>query len=275
LVCNIDGIARKPKCRENLREPTIMDIKDNLLIGINAVRCAEKVFKERKSDGYLLLSQQGNRGKEWKVDIDILLEKTLIAEISAKSPLPILSEESIPEDDLGESYWVVDPLDGSANCLRGIPIYAISIALWHKGRLILGVIHDLARSELYYGSDVCGAWCNDSPIYVSGETRRGSAILNTGFPSALDINSTYLTKMAPFYDEFGKVRMIGSAALSLAYVACGRCDSYYEEDIAIWDVAAGLALVRAAGGIINSEWSLTEKYRLTVSAAATESLIVL
>ena len=81
--------------------------------------------------------------------------------------------------------------------------------------------------------------------------------------------------MTPFYKSFGKVRMFGSAALSLAFVACGKSDSYFEEDIAIWDVAAGLALVSAAGGVVNIEWSNCDKHRLTASAAASESLMVL
>ena len=81
-------------------------------------------------------------------------------------------------------------------------------------------------------------------------------------------------KMTPVYREFGKVRMLGSAALSLAFVACGRSDSYFEENIAIWDVAAGLALVKAAGGAVNLEWSNHDTHRLTASAAATSSLMV-
>jgi myo-inositol-1(or 4)-monophosphatase len=250
-------------------------IDSNLSIAIHAARRAENVFKKRGSEGIVLQSRGGNGGKEWKVDLDFQLEREIIAEISSKSSLPILSEESIPKDHLGASYWVVDPLDGSANCLRGIPICATSIALWHENRPVLGVVLDLIRNELYYGSNEFGAWCNDSQIYVSEENLMENAILNTGFPSALNINTRYLTKMTPFYKSFGKVRMFGSAALSLAFVACGKSDSYFEEGIAIWDVAAGLALVRAAGGVVNIEWSNYDKHRLMASAAASESLMVL
>lgn len=244
----------------------------NTSIAIDAARYGRTVFNKASADSNILLS---HCGKEWKIGLDYLLEDVILKEIRSKSSYPILSEESEDHENISSHYWIVDPLDGSANCLREIPICAISIALWHNDRPILGVILDLTRNELYYGSDLCGAWCDDSPISVSDETRKDRAILNTGFPSALNINASYLAKLAPFYDAFSKVRMFGSAAISLAYVACGRCDSYYEEDIAIWDVAAGLALVRAAGGIIITEWSLSDKYRLTVSAAATESLMVL
>ncbi|SVE58668.1 uncharacterized protein METZ01_LOCUS511522, partial [marine metagenome] len=217
----------------------------NTSIAIDAARCGETVFNNVVTDSKVLVTKFG---KEWKIDLDYLLEGAILEEIESKSSYPILSEESVSQQRFDCPYWIVDPLDGSANCLRGIPMFAISIALWNEDRPVLGVILDLIRSELFYGSDKCGAWCNDSQIYVAEENLRENAILNTGFPSALNIDSRYLAKIAPVYRAFGKVRMFGSAALSLAFVACGKSDSYFEEDIAIWDVAAGLALVRAAGG---------------------------
>ncbi len=250
-----------------------LELDSILATAIRAVRRAEKVFKTRKSDRVVLLSQEGDEGKEWKVDLDFLLEREIIAEISTNSSLPILSEESIPEENLGESYWVVDPLDGSVNCFRGLPAFAIAIAFWTKGQPTVGVVLDLIHGELYWGCEGHGAFCNDIPIAVTDVQVQSQRVLCTGFPTALVVDQELLDKMLNICATFSKVRMFGSAALSLAYVAAGKCDSYWERRIALWDVAAGLAIVRAAGGVVQFS-EVDQTYRLTVSAACDKSVLV-
>ena len=250
-----------------------LELDSILAIAIRAVRRAEEVFKTRKSDRVVLLSQEGDKGKEWKVDLDFLLEREIITEISRNSTFPILSEESIPEENLGESYWVVDPLDGSANCFRGLPGFAIAVAFWTKGQPTVGVVLDLIHGELYWGCEGHGAFCNDAPITVADVEVQSQRVLCTGFPTALVVDQEFLDKMLNICATFSKVRMLGSAALSLAYVAAGKCDSYWERRIALWDVAAGLAIVRAAGGIVRFS-EVDQTYRLTVSAACDECVLV-
>ena len=143
-------------------------------------------------------------------------------------------------------------------------MHAVSIALWCSNNPILGVIYDLPRQVLYVGSVGFGARLDSTPIRVSSTDERSEAILATGFPTQRDYGTSSLAAFIARVQEFKKIRMIGSAVLSLAMVARGVFDAYYEEDIMIWDVAAGLALVAAAGGYVevkagNNPHSVTAK----------------
>jgi fructose-1,6-bisphosphatase/inositol monophosphatase family enzyme len=148
----------------------------------------------------------------------------------------------------GGLIWIVDPLDGSLNFMRGIPICCVSIGLWQKDLPILGVIYDFQRRELFTGLAGERAFLNGKPIRVSKIKKRADAVLCTGFPVKADFTKRNIVDTVEDIMAFKKVRLLGSAALSLAYVACARADFYREEDIRLWDVAAGLAIVNAAGG---------------------------
>ena len=136
------------------------------------------------------------------------------------------------------------PLEGSLNCLREIPFNSIAIALCDHDESILGVILDLSQGDLYYGASALGAWMNETPIHVSEVDGKDDANFCTGFSPSFDFDSESSDRFGNVSSNCHKVRMFGSAALSLAYVASGRCDSYWEKRIKLWDVAAGLALVR-------------------------------
>ena len=123
----------------------------------------------------------------------------------------------------------MDPLEGSLNCLREIPFNSISIALCDHDQSILGVILDLSQGDLYYGVSALGAWMNEMPIHVSEVDAKDDANCCTGFPPSFDFDSESSARFGSVSSNFHKVRMFDSAALSLAYVASGRCDSYWEE----------------------------------------------
>jgi len=192
--------------------------------------------------------------RDVKIRADRELESIILNRLLGETSYPVLSEESgyLGGDKTSSDYrWIVDPLDGSLNFSRGIPINCISIALWKGLAPKLGVIYDFNRSEIFSGVVGEGAWLNGKPINVSGIDEKSCAVLCTGFPVATDFSKTSLLDFVEKIRMYKKIRLLGSAALSLAYVACGRADVYAENDIKIWDVAAGIALVKAAGGNVD------------------------
>ena len=150
----------------------------------------------------------------------------------------------------GGLTWVVDPLDGSANYAQGIPLCDVSIALIDGAHTKLGVVYDFNRDELYTGIVGQGAWLNREPMRVSPVAERNKGILMTGLPVRRDFGDDPLNVLVSDMAVWRKVRMIGTAALAVAYVAAGRADLYREENVMFWDVAAGCALVLAAGGAV-------------------------
>ena len=149
--------------------------------------------------------------------------------------------------------WIVDPLDGTTNFLHGMPHWAISIALEHKGEIVAGVVFDAAKDEMFYAEKGQGAWMNQSQrLRVSGRARMIEGVFATGVPfGTMPGLGESLKDMARLMPQCAGVRRWGAAALDLAYVAAGRFDGYWERGIKPWDVAAGVVLVREAGGFVN------------------------
>lgn len=145
--------------------------------------------------------------------------------------------------------WIVDPLDGTTNFLHGLPHWAVSIALEHKGEIVAGVVYDPAKDEMFVAEKGGGAWLNDRRIRVSGRRDMLQMIFATGIPfgGSPELPRS-LKAMAALTPRTAGIRRWGSAALDLAYVAAGRVDGYWERGLKPWDVAAGLLLVREAGG---------------------------
>ena len=218
-----------------------------LSIAEEAAVAAGKYLSGYKKDDILVDSEQG---KDIKISADRDSEKIIIDILQAKSGFPILSEEkgSIGDTESSPMRWVVDPLDGSLNFLRGIPNCCVSVALCRKDKPELGVIYDFNRDELFSGIAGTGAWLNGSAIAVSKINTESKAVLFTGFPANTDFSPGALSNYIERIRTFKKLRWIGSASLSLAYVAAGRADAYLEKGIMFWDIAAGLAIVSGAGG---------------------------
>lgn len=223
--------------------------KNNLKIAISISEFAGKYLQKRPRNIFKV-SLLPN--KDLKSSADKIVEEIILSKLVKTSTYPILSEESGHHGEIYDNgpYWIVDPLDGTMNFTRNFPMACISIALWQNNEPILGIVYDFNRKKMYsalVGEDVK---LNDENISVTKTDTVQQAVLATGFPIKRNYDSGSLEKFISQVQRFKKIRMIGAAALSLAYVALGVFDAYYEEDIMIWDVAAGLALVKAAGGEI-------------------------
>lgn len=149
--------------------------------------------------------------------------------------------------------WIVDPLDGTTNFLHGMPHWAVSIALEHKGEIVSAVVFDAAKDELYWAEKGAGAWMNDKRLRVSGRRHMVDAVFATGVPfGAKTTLPATLQDLARLMPACAGVRRWGAASLDLAYVAAGRYEGYWERELKAWDIAAGLLLVKEAGGLVSA-----------------------
>ena len=183
---------------------------------------------------------------------DIRAEEILKEELLGARPnygwLGEETAEEIPGAD-PTRRWIVDPLDGTTNFLHGLPHWAVSIALEHKGEVVSGVVYDAAKDEMFFAEKGQGAWLNQSRIRVSGRRVMSEAVFATGVPFAANPNlPPMIQDLARLMPLCAGVRRWGAAALDLAYVAAGRFDGYWERGVHPWDIAAGLILVKEAGG---------------------------
>ena len=162
----------------------------------------------------------------------------------------VLGEES-GQTGQSDHLWIIDPLDGTSNYLRGIPHFAVSIALKIKDRIEHGVVYDPMRDEMFTASRGEGAFLNDKRIRVSGRRDLGGAVLGTAFPfRTRRLMPAYQGMFEALFDKIEDIRRAGTASLDLAYVACGRLDGYWELGLQPWDSAAGGLMVKEAGGVI-------------------------
>jgi myo-inositol-1(or 4)-monophosphatase len=166
----------------------------------------------------------------------------------------VVGEELSPAAEYrGEVVWIVDPLDGTTNYLHGYPQYAVSIGALVDGVLSLGVVHDVARDVAYRAARGQGAWCGGTKLAVSELAEPSRALVGTGFPfKHLDGMEQYLRQFAEVMHATSGIRRAGAAALDLADVAAGRFDAFWELHLAPWDVAAGVMLIREAGGVVTT-----------------------
>lgn len=187
-------------------------------------------------------------------EADRAAERMIAEVIRAAHPgHAILAEEELRAAlDAPEPLWIVDPLDGTTNFLHGFPVYAVSVACALDGEVIAGAVLDPTRDELFAAARGGGATCNGAPISVSTRRRLEGALVATGFPfRRLTRLEEYLASFRAVLVETAGVRRAGSAAIDLAYVACGRLEGFWEEGLGPWDVAAGSLLIEEAGGIVS------------------------
>jgi myo-inositol-1(or 4)-monophosphatase len=184
-------------------------------------------------------------------DADLASERAVRQVIAAHFPdHGILGEEAPVAEQLDREYcWVVDPLDGTTNYVHGFPCYATSIAVAHRATLLAGVVYDPERDECFAAAAGAGATLNNKKITASGAARLNDALLAVSFPAQLTPESPDLQAFLRAAPLCQAVRRTGSAALNLAYVACGRLDAHWALHIHPWDAAAGVLLVREAGGV--------------------------
>ena len=186
-------------------------------------------------------------------DADTAAEAKVLEVIQAAHPFDaILAEESGAHRSEGPGRWLIDPLDGTTNYAHHVPHFAVSIGYEERGELVLGVVYDPMRDELFVGEKGKGATLNDAPIHVSQTQSLNAAMLATGFPYWLQERPQPLLDLfSAFIKEVQTLRRFGSAALDLAWVAAGRYDGFFELGLKSWDVAAGSVLVEAAGGRVS------------------------
>lgn len=247
-----------------------MNWADELALAVTAAKAAGALLLDAMRRDKKVLSAAG-RDIKLQADRDA---EAVILDVLNKSQFNVLAEESGEHGALdGDApFWIVDPLDGTMNFSRGIPLCCVSIALSRLDEPLLGVIYDFNMDELYTGVVGEGAWLNGAPMAVSDIADAAKGILATGFPVNFVYDEAGLKEYLATVTRFKKVRKFGTAALSLAYVACGHADAYAEDDIMFWDIAAGVALVKAAGGYARIAPSPTLKWARRVRCASRESV---
>ena len=213
-------------------------ISANLNIMIKAAEKASKILI--RDFGELEKLQVSLKGpNDFVTNSDKKVEKIIIEELTkSRKKFSILSEEigEVINSDK-DSYWIIDPIDGTTNILHGIPHFAISIALKSGDEIISGLIYDPIKDEMFYAEKDNGAFFNNQRIRVSKKKELNSCLFATGGVSKIEIDLP--------------LRKSGSAALDMAYVAAGRYDGYFQNDLNLWDIAAGIIIIKEAGGIVN------------------------
>ncbi|MDD4527201.1 MAG: inositol monophosphatase [Candidatus Margulisbacteria bacterium] len=229
-----------------------------------------KALKAALLSGEILVKYEQKKinsssGKDIKLQADIDSEKILIDSLK-ETNINILSEETglLEMNHNSDLLWIVDPLDGSLNYSRDIPLNCISIALWNKNEPILGVIYDFNHNKMYKGIVGEGAFVNKKKIHVSDIYKKSNSVITTGFPVYFSFEDKTIVDFIKTVKEYKKIRLLGSAALSLSLVANGSVEAYSEQNIAFWDVAAGIALVKAAGGKVKYKFVDIEKKLMNV-----------
>jgi myo-inositol-1(or 4)-monophosphatase len=164
-----------------------------------------------------------------------------------------ITEEGTVEQSKQQEYnWVIDPLDGTTNFLHGLQIYSVSVALIRNGKPIVGVVYHVGRDECFYATENGNAYCNENVIRVSGINLLSESLLATGFPYYhFNKQDVYLDIIKEFLSKSHGIRRLGSAAIDLTYVACGRLEGFFEYNLNAWDIAAGVLIVQRAGGKIS------------------------
>ena len=184
-----------------------------------------------------------------KLDLDVRAQELITGTLLERFPdHAIYGEEGIAGNQASDFQWIVDPIDGTVNFFYAIPHYCVSIALREGGEIVVGVIYDPSRDELWQVAKGAAPTLNGKPIAVSARTQLSDAVMSVGFSKTKTTIAAGLPLLEKYVKRARKCRVMGSAALDLAYVACGRFDAYIEQSVSLWDVAAGKILVEAAGG---------------------------
>jgi myo-inositol-1(or 4)-monophosphatase len=189
---------------------------------------------------------------DFVTEVDREAESTILRFLGERYPEhAVLAEETPPRDARSEYRWIVDPLDGTTNFIHGVPAFGVSVAIEDRQGLLAGAIHDPLRDETFSARRGGGARLDGEPIRCSEPRGPGEALIATGFPfRELGRLDRYLRAFESFVRTTSGLRRAGSACLDLAYTACGRYDGFWEIGLSTWDIAAGVLLVREAGGTV-------------------------
>lgn len=222
----------------------------------NFIRAESKKFK---------VSSIEYKGKNDLVSyVDKESEKMLVSRLGSILPeAGFITEEGTTTAGKADVFnWIIDPVDGTTNFVHGLPVFSISVALMNKNKVVLGVIYDPSRDEYFYSCEGTKAYLNAEEVQVSSAQYLSESLLASGFPYSKSIEGAmpaYLSVIGELMKETHGLRRMGSAAIDLAYVACGRIEGFFEYNLKPWDVAAGAFLVQQAGGSVTT-FSGTDNY---------------
>lgn len=223
-------------------------------VSLNAARLAASLIRSRVG-ALTTLDWREKARADFVSDVDVAAESLIVEHLLAHFPnAGIVGEELSPSAAQdAELAFIVDPLDGTTNFLHGYPQYAVSIAALHNGAVVAAVVLDVARDEVSIAQLGQGAWRDGSPIRVSTIAQPALALVGTGFPfKNLEHVDVFLPQLKRIISSTAGVRRAGAAALDLTDVACGRLDAFWELSLAPWDFAAGMLIIREAGGLVTN-----------------------
>lgn len=255
-----------------------MDIDLILEVAKQAALAGGKILMEgraKRSEAQVSLKGFG----DWVTDIDHKAEQAIIDTIRNVFPdHKIHAEESGKQSTESDSEWIIDPLDGTANFVKQIPVVTVSIAFAHAGELLAGVVFDPVHDELFWAQAGEGAFLNGRSIHVADDASLSTSIIATGFPwRSKAFIPDYLQAFGLILEKTAGARRLGSAALDLAYTACGRFDGFWEMKLKPWDISAGILLVREAGGVVTDfrgEVSFLENGNVVAAPKAIHAFLV-
>ncbi|MBN9483756.1 MAG: inositol monophosphatase [Bacteroidetes bacterium 43-93] len=244
---------------------------------LEATKEAGKIIQQYFQGSFNIENKEGINNLVTEVDKHS--EKAIIDIIRKNYPEhSIISEEEGEMLQESDYQWIIDPIDGTVNFAHGIPICCVSIGLKHKDELLLGAVYNPMMNELFFAEKGKGAYLNDKPIRVSSKTNFAKACLVTGFPYKWPNSSEHPIRVFErFILEGLPVRRLGSAAIDLCWVACGRFDGFWEYNLSSWDVAAGYLIVQEAGGRITNfdgaPYSVFDKETLATNGHIHEDML--
>lgn len=232
----------------------------------------QTIIKAAKLAGKVIMDNYGKIGeisfkgnkKSLLTKVDLKAEKVILDTIKKKFPRHnIISEESGIENKKSKYTWIIDPIDGTTNFVQGIPFFCVSIAVARDNKVVLGVVYEPIRKELFFAGKNKGSFLNNRKIKVSDKNNINDAVLGFSLPSESKAAVKSLYKVAELFPQIRAVRNSGSAALNLCNVACGRYDLWFSMFINSWDAAAGFLIIEEAGGKVTDlkgrSWDVNKK----------------
>lgn len=238
----------------------------HLAVAVEAARAAGTLLRTHFGQP---LAVNAFEAHDIKLELDVRSQELITRLLLERFPdHAIYGEEGIAGNQTSEYHWIVDPIDGTVNYFYGIPHFCISIGLRKAEEIVVGVIYDPMRDEMWQVMKGGAPTLNGVAINVSTRTRLSEAMLSVGFSKTNTTISNGLPLLAKYAQRARKCRLMGSAALDLAYVACGRLDAYIEQSVSLWDVAAGKILVELAGGKFEWQPRHDNPHKLSVRASS-------
>ena len=224
----------------------------DITIMLNAVRKASKhIIRDFGELEHLQVSVKGQN--DFVTNVDLKVQEILYRELSKARPdYGFIMEEGQSEKLSSKNIWIIDPIDGTLNFMHGLPYFSISIAVKSNDKIIAGIIYNPVQNEFYWAEEGIGAFLNDQRLRVSARKNLDQSLIALGIPFLGRKNhKSHLKMQASVMKKVAGLRRFGAASLDLALVAAGRVDGFWEEGLSIWDIAAGVILVREAGGLVS------------------------